>query len=268
MNSQESDSWPEAETFVNSLNISPTGELFNPWHHYCDSFDISPCAPHIRRQHLLDYFSARRRTARYLLIGEALSFYGGRFSGIAMTSERMLNNQQTDVVRACHIIPGLDPQCDRRTSNPEKCSRRRDRNHGRLEKTATVVWRVAIQNLHLNSFEFVLWNAVPWHPYKLDEGIPKNRPPKEDERKIGRERLSGFLRLFPEATAVPIGKTAELELYRILHPDISCIPHPAHGREADFRTKICDRFGRLRSHSGTRIIHTLHGAQGDNATTD
>ena len=249
MNSQESDSWPEAETFVNSLNIQPTGELFNPWHHYCDSFDISPCAPHIRRQHLLDYFRARRHTARYLLIGEALSFKGGRFSGIAMTSERMLNNQQTDVVRACHIIPGLDPQCDRwRTSRPESCSGR-DRNYGCLERTATVVWRVAIQNLRLNSLEFVLWNAVPWHPYKLNNRrIPKNRSPKENERKIGRERLSDFLLLFPGATAVPIGKTAELELYRIHHPDISCIPHPAHGKEAYFRTKIRDRFRRLRNH--------------------
>ena len=252
MNSREPDSWPEAEAFVERLNTQLDGDLFNPWYQHCDSFDISFCAPQIRRRHLLDYFRARRCTARYLFIGEALSFNGGRFSGIAMTSERMLNNRQTDIVSACQIIPGFDPQHDRswRTSKREACSDDEDKDHGRDETTATVVWRVAMQDLSLDPLEFVLWNAVPWHPYKLRNkqnpisvnNIPKNRTPLENERRIGRGRLTDFVNLFPHATSISIGKTAELELYRVLYPNYSHITHPARGNEETFRTEICNRF--------------------------
>ena len=259
MDSRESDSWPEAEAFVERLNIQIDGNLFNPWSQHCDSFDISSCAPQIRRRHLLDYFKARRYTARYLFIGEALSFDGGRFSGIAMTSERMLNNQQTGVIRACQIIPGLDPQhgASWRTSKPEACLKIKERNHGRIEKTATVVWRVVTQDLCLDPLEFVLWNAVPWHPYKLPDrqraisrnNIPKNRTPLLHEREIGREKLRCFLMLFPNTTAISIGEVAELELYRALYPNISYIPHPVRGMEEAFRTKILERFAILRKNS-------------------
>ena len=135
MNSWESDNWPEAEEFVEKLDTQLDG-MFNPWYQYCDSFDISSCAPQIRRRHLLDYFRARRCTARYLFIGEALSFNGGRFSGIAMTSERMLNDGQTKVIRACQIIPGLDPQHDAswRTSKPDACPKEKEKNTGVLRE--------------------------------------------------------------------------------------------------------------------------------------
>lgn len=252
MSSQNSDGWPEADRFIEGLNCLPTTDLFNPWHQYCESFDISSSAPQIRRQHLLDYFGARRCVARYLLIGEALSFEGGRFSGIAMTSERMLNNQQPDIVRAGQIVPDLDPQNDSswRTSKPSACSSREARAHGRIEITSTVVWHVARDKLGLDPFEFVLWNAVPWHPYKLDGDIPKNRPPRQRELEVGRARLLDFLGLFPAATPVPIGKVAELELYRLLNSDTSLIPHPANANVEQFTTEICDRFERLRSRSG------------------
>ena len=240
MNAQEPDNWREAEAFVDSLCRRPDDDLFNPWHDYCALFDISLCAPQIRRQHLLDYFRARRYTAQYLFIGEALSFNGGRFSGIAMTSERMLNNRQTDIVRACQIIPDFDPQHHLwRTSNPDRCNSQAAREHGRIEQSATAVWRAAEQ-VNLDPSMFVLWNAVPWHPYILStEGIPKNRPNlTECERRIGRDRLSDFLDLFPDACPIPFGRIAEIELCRVLCS--SYIPHPRNA--GDFYTAMREKF--------------------------
>ena len=103
------------EQFISGLEHNPCGNLFNPWYQ-CDEYDMSDEAPEIRRRHLRCYLQSRRN-ARYLFVAEALSHRGGRFSGIPMTSERILLGHQA---RRDHLSPGqvLPNICPSRTSNP------------------------------------------------------------------------------------------------------------------------------------------------------
>jgi hypothetical protein len=70
------------------LKKSPRGAVFNPWWQVDADNDLGRQAPRIRREQLRAYFSER--------IGEALSYRGGHFTGIAMTSERILLGATTD----------------------------------------------------------------------------------------------------------------------------------------------------------------------------
>src|SRR5947207_15819762 len=82
------------------LKESPSDAVFNPWWETDEENDVSPHSPAIRRKHLTVYFRERLGKARLAIIGEALGYRGGHFSGIAMTSERMLLGRQSAVVAA------------------------------------------------------------------------------------------------------------------------------------------------------------------------
>src|SRR6516225_12043203 len=88
------------KNFVRMLRQSPPGAVFNPWWQIDEENDISPHSPAIRRKHLALYFSERLGIARVAIVGEALGYRGGHFSGIPMTSERMLLGKQADIVAA------------------------------------------------------------------------------------------------------------------------------------------------------------------------
>ncbi len=81
------------EEFISSLKHSPEG-LFNPWYQRDEEHDDIPEAPEIRRNQLKTYLSERVGKAKFLFIAEALGYQGGHFTGIAMTSERILLGHQ------------------------------------------------------------------------------------------------------------------------------------------------------------------------------
>ena len=87
--------------------------MFNPWWQIDEENDIGRIAPIIRRQQLRAYVQERLGNAKLAIIGEALGYRGGHFSGIPMTSERMLLGKQKDdcIERSFRIKP-------RRTSKP------------------------------------------------------------------------------------------------------------------------------------------------------
>ena len=91
------------ERFVRLLKQSPPGAVFNPWWQVDKQNDRGRNAPVIRRNHLRAYLRKRLGKAKVIVIGEALGYRGGHFSGIPMTSERILLGRDGKAVRLAKI---------------------------------------------------------------------------------------------------------------------------------------------------------------------
>src|SRR4026207_1264395 len=146
----------QLDRFLQRLKASPSGAVFNPWWEVDRKNDIGRIAPIIRRQQLRAYVQERLGRAKLVVIGEALGYRGGHFSGIPMTSERMLlGKKRDDGIAPEHVFSSIKP---RRTSKSRICP------GGFSEPTATIVWG-ALLSLGLKPEHFVLWNALPWHSF-------------------------------------------------------------------------------------------------------
>src|SRR5437764_1968601 len=211
----------QLDRFVRRLKASPSGAVFNPWWEVDRENDIGRIAPIIRRQQLRAYVQERLGRAKLVVIGEALGYRGGHFTGIPMTSERMLLRKQQN------IVAGIKP---RRTSKPTVCS------DGFSEPTATIVWG-ALLKLGLKPDQFVLWNAFPWHSFDPRRAMLSNRMPNKSEQAAGLPVLKAFLELFPCDQVVALGKIAAAQLEE-LNVNAHCIRHPASGGARLFRTQI------------------------------
>lgn len=219
--------------FIQSLKHTPK-DLFNPWFHQDKKNDLVPNAPEIRRQQLELYLSERQHRAKYLFIAEALGYQGGHFTGIAMTSERILLGHQQEKygVKPEHVFQGKKPL---RTSRPDLIEQ------GMSEPTATIMWGAMI-DLGINPYDVVLWNAVPWHPYKKREGLLTNRTPLTGEMEAGLKHLKNFISLFNKCKTVAVGRKCEQSLTELGIDHIG-VRHPANGGAPKFR----NQFARLHS---------------------
>jgi uracil-DNA glycosylase len=221
------------EQFLQLLKASPAGPVFNPWWQVDKEDDIGRQAPAIRRKQLAAYLQDRAKTARLMIIGEALGYRGGHFTGIPMTSERILLGRNENVPNeSANFFASIEA---RRTSEPNKY---RD---GFSEPTATIVWD-SLLHLGLSPEQFVLWNAFPWHSFHPRHGILSNRTPNQSERAAGLPVLKVFLKLFSGNRVVALGKIAAAQLQKL---DISacCIRHPASGGARLFRGQIAEVLG-------------------------
>lgn len=217
------------QSLFNELKKTPEGPFFNPWFDQDAKHDITPEAPEIRRKQLRAYLTERLESAQYLFIAEALGYQGGHFTGIAMTSERILLGHH----EAVHGIPAegtFKTFQRRRTSKPEVNAK------GMSEPTATIMWK-ALHNLGINPYETVLWNALAWHPYDPAAGLLSNRTPTDTELAKGFPSLKAFLTLFPDRTIIAVGRKCEQVLDTF---DTSYIPvrHPANGGAPKFRRQL------------------------------
>ena len=210
----------QLDAFLRSLKASPSSAVFNPWWQFDEKNDISPHAPAIRRKHLAVYFRERLGKARVAIVGEALGYRGGHFSGIPMTSERMLLGKT-------RVVASIKP---RRTSKPSVCP------DSFSEPTATIVWG-ALLKLGMLPEEFVLWNAFPWHSFDPHRGLLSNRMPNKSEQCSGRPILKAFFELFPCEQTVALGRIAAAELEQ-LGFNSHRVRHPASGGAKLFRQQI------------------------------
>ena len=225
------------EKFVRALKKSPEGAIFNPWYDVDKDNDSTKSAPKIRREQLTQYLKERQEPAKLLLIAEAVGYQGGHFTGMAMTSERiLLGHQAKKGILPEHVFQGIAP---RRTSKKEV------RDLGFNEPTATIVWSTLLDSGQ-SPYEFVLWNIFPWHPIRLnsDKGTLTNRTPTDAELLYAKPALQKFLALFPERPIVAIGKKSHGTLENM---GIESIPvrHPANGGATLFRQQFTNYLNTL-----------------------
>lgn len=171
----------EINTFLDKLQSYHSEQVFNPWRDFDTSCDIGPQAPVIRSANLRRYLELRP-DAHYLFIAEALGYQGGHFSGIAITSERILLGHHPDV-EPKSVLGEWDY---RRTSDESSAMlNNTQRLKGFNEPTDTVVWN-ALNSHGLASFDVILWNIFPFHPYKAGN-LLTNRTPSPSELDAGIE---------------------------------------------------------------------------------
>mgnify|MGYP001232319593 CR=1 FL=1 len=217
------------DTLFNELKYTPSGAFFNPWFQQDRQYDATDDAPLIRRRQLRAYLTERIGKAKYLCIAEAVGYQGGRFTGIAMTSERILlgHQQQAHGISANGVFQSVKP---RRTSKLKVNAK------GMTEPTATIMWK-ALYDLGIDPYQVVLWNALAWHPYNPRKGLLSNRTPTDTELKAGHPALKAFLKLFPGANVIAVGRKCEqcLDAFGV---DYTPVRHPANGGAPKFRKQF------------------------------
>jgi uracil-DNA glycosylase len=223
---------PAIDHFLEILQAGPADPrcVFNPWRDH-DERDRAPrrSMPAKRVENMAAYLDARQRSARVLLLGEAPSHRGCRFTGISFCSEVELAHKRDLVAhRALEMTSEVS------------------RDKPMRERSAAIIWdeldRAGCAR------EVVLWNAFPWHPYRehapaADDGPSgpsSNRKPKLTEVEQGRPALDALLACFTHPLEIfAVGKVAEEALGR--WDEAKCsgyIRHPAQGGESRFRAQF------------------------------
>lgn len=219
---------PDIDEFIESLRETPGGNLFNPWWQNDPENDDYTNASEIRRHQLKFYLEERLGRVRFLLIGEALGYQGGHFSGIAMTSERMLLGH--------HRHKGILPEHIFTSMMPSRTSREDIRKDGFNEPTATIVWSHLL-GAGLDPYEFAIWNALPWHPWHKSKGLLSNRTPADSEFAAGHKRLLDLIDILKPQQLVAVGEKAAIQL-ATLQLDFVKVRHPANGGAVKFREQF------------------------------
>jgi hypothetical protein len=191
--------------------------VVNPYREEAPELDL-PGAARRRRRNLETYLELVGRP-RWILLGEALGFRGGRFSGIAFTSERQLAG---DGVRR---LPWSAGRLFTATSrNPALW----------LEPSGSVVWGA----LGGSARGVLLWNAFPWHPHHGGRPL-SNRRPEPALVAANLHVLEAVLAAAGPARVLAVGRTARQALAR-LGRDAPLLRHPAHGGAARFRAQLAE----------------------------
>ncbi len=218
----------EIDDFIEKLAAYGAPLVCNPWRDEDPALDIDGAAE-IRRENLARYLSRRIGRARVLFIAEACGYQGGRFTGIAMTCERMLLSRHPAV--SADMVLGRE---GRRTSREDSplLANDKQRKEGFNEPTDTVVWKSAAK-AGLAPEDFLLWNIFPFHPHKENAPLT-NRTPTEKELAGGLAFTKQLLEIARPTLLLAIGRKSEETLQAA---DIPAIPlrHPANGGANLFR---------------------------------
>jgi hypothetical protein len=215
--------------FVKALQGFQTlPSVFNPWRDVDPLHDLGVRSPTTRTDHLRRYLEERVGRARITLVAEGLGYQGGHFSGVAMTSERILlgNLAKKKGIRADDVIRGGGQRTSRVTPNTPAL--------GTTEPTATIVWG-AMKTAGIDTRDVVLWNAFAMHPMKGVGSWLTNRKPTDEELKLGKPLLEQFLALFPGAKTVAVGQVSEDLLNDLGVAVAAQVRHPMWGGANEFR---------------------------------
>ncbi|EKD97087.1 MAG: hypothetical protein ACD_23C01077G0001 [uncultured bacterium] len=216
-------------SFIQALQVfPPLTDVFNPWRDIDLENDASDMSPSIRAAQLQRYLTERIGRARVVLCAEALGYKGGHFTGIAMTSERiLLNNHAKMGVTAEEVIVGGGQRTSRITKKTPDI--------GSTEITASIVWGT-LKSQGINTRDIVLWNAFAFHP--MGNGWLTNRKPTLRELKIGKPLLEQFLAMFPDIRIIAVGDVSYRILVELNVPVDAKVRHPAYGGANAFRNAM------------------------------
>ena len=176
----------KVEEFINKLQgFTKMDNVFNPWQDYDESHDFDESSPQKRCCNLCKYLKASEK-AKYILIAEAPGYQGCHFSGIPMTSERLILDDKNNT----YGLKGLKRTSDYHEQNNKlakaKIYTKKDKEgkniaktvikNGFTEPTATIVWKQMVDVLRVSPTNFVLWNAFPFHPYSENKILSNRKP--------------------------------------------------------------------------------------------
>ena len=225
------------QTFIEKLQAYHAPLVFNPWSEFDASCDIGEEAPKIRSKTFKRYLELRPN-AKYLFIAEGLGYQGGHFSGIAITSERILLGNHPDVDQKS-VLGEWDYE-KTRTSDPDSPRlNNSQKQKGFNEPTDTAVWN-ALNRHGLAAFDVILWNIFPFHPYK-DGNLLSNRTPTNAELEEGIKYAKMLMELVPDMEVVAIGQKAANTLARY-EVDCVAVPHPSMGGANRFKEAVAKIF--------------------------
>ncbi len=199
-----------ATQLVDTLPVGRPG-LFNPWRQSC-THDRPINTTEQKLARLAAHLDCN---AKLILVGEAPGYQGCRYSGVAITSERLL-------------LEGMIPRM------PALQGRLTDRAKPFSEPSATIVWG-KLQELGIAG-EVILWNSVQLHPHHPSKPHT-NRTPTREEFSLGLPALHMLRAHYPNATFVAIGKNADDVLSDAGIPATK-VRHPANGGANKFRNEL------------------------------
>lgn len=153
---------------------------------------------------------------RLLLVGEAVSYRGGRLTGVPFVSETVMLNG-VDLANGASAL-GAD-RGYRKADLSTRIS---------TEASATMVWGT-IRNIDPLP---LLWNAFPFHPFLAGNPL-SNRMPTPGELEIGARFLSRLIRLFDIERIAAIGNQASFSLTGLGVPHEK-VRHPSQGGKNKF----------------------------------
>ena len=223
-------------SFIDTLSAYRRFCVFNPWGEEDAALDV-PGAAAVRRRQLSLYLARRIGRARIVFMAEACGYQGGRFSGIAMTCERMLLSRHPAVT--AEMILGEAGTRTSRADSPLPL-KETQRRCGFNEPTDTVVWGAAAE-AGLLPEEFLLWNIFPFHPYQKGNPLT-NRTPTEAELADGLSFAKIFLELAGTVQIFAVGKKSE-ETLATAGFNVIGLRHPANGGARQFREGLLAALG-------------------------
>ena len=204
----------KVDNFIEKVkNFNPKNlerKIFNPWKD-TDCNDISQNAAKIRCKNLKK-FLLDNKNADYILIAESPST-GARYSGIAMTSEKVLKD---------YGLEGFEFS----SLNSKKAPKG--------EMTASKVWK----EITKSKKKFALWNAFAFNINEKEGRWFEN--PTEEELNSNIEILKAFVDLFPKATIISVGATAKKALETLKFKDFKSVRHPSNDFKKEFPIQMAE----------------------------
>ncbi len=197
---------PEPAALIDLLAALPGSEtLCNPY--------TGDSGAEIRRANLSRYLADMlARQTQKVMIFEAPGYRGCRWSGIPVTSERLM-------LRGIGKW-GLFGDGYRQTS---------DVPGGIAEMTATILWSALVE---FADSPPLIWNTVPLHPHQPGKPMT-NRTPTAAEQRMGAALIGPMLEAFGIRRILAVGRTAQRML---AEQGLKFTPlrHPSQGGKNEF----------------------------------